>query len=387
MTEGVDRFLVGRVERRRHRPARLTGTDGQIKGRERVSVDRLERPRGRRTEVARRSHPVHPVRPGKGQRDRQLHVRRAGLGDRRPVHESHHRMNDRLRVHDDVDPVVRDPEQQVGLDDLESFVDQGGRVDGDHRAHRPGRVSQGLRGGDLTHLRRCSTTERTAGRRDDQLAHLRPGAAAQALGQRAVFRVDRHDLARRGSLRHQRTTGNQGFLVGQRQQPAGAQGGKRRLEADRPGDPVEHDVRFDRLDEFGGGPRTRDLRPGTTVGPGPDGDRGVGIRERLLRQKFGAASPGGESDDVEHLRVRGDHIECLGADRAGGTENDDPATARRAGTLKHGICRWMVGPTSRHPVIFLPRRCVPCRSPSHSSSLAVAPLVPRGGVPIARDTC
>ena len=56
---------------------------------------------------------------------------------------------DRLRVHDDVDPVVRDAEQQVRLDDLEALVDQGGRVDGDDRAHRPGRVGQRLRGGDV----------------------------------------------------------------------------------------------------------------------------------------------------------------------------------------------------------------------------------------------
>ena len=47
----------------------------------------------------------HPVGPGQAQRDRQPHVRRAGLRDRRAVDELDHRVHDRLRVHDDVDAV------------------------------------------------------------------------------------------------------------------------------------------------------------------------------------------------------------------------------------------------------------------------------------------
>ena len=47
---------------------------------------------------------------------------------------------DRLRVHHHVDPLVGHAEQQVGLDQLEALVDQGRRVDRDHRPHVPGRV-------------------------------------------------------------------------------------------------------------------------------------------------------------------------------------------------------------------------------------------------------
>ena len=128
------------------------------------------------------------------------------------------------------------------------------------------------------------------------------GAAAQALGQRAVFGVDRHDLAGRGRLRHQRTTGDQRFLVGQRQHPAGPQRGKGRLEADRPGDPVEHDVGVDRLDEFGGGPRTGDLRPAAhRPGQAADGDRGVGMRERPAPRATRGAPPPAASPTTSNI--------------------------------------------------------------------------------------
>ena len=49
----------------------------------------------------------HPVRPAQRQRDRQPHVRRAGLRERRPVDELDHRVDHRLRVHHHLDVVVR----------------------------------------------------------------------------------------------------------------------------------------------------------------------------------------------------------------------------------------------------------------------------------------
>ena len=85
-----------------------------------------------------------PVGPGQRQRDRQPHVRRAGLGDGRAVGEGDHRVHDRLRVHHDVDVGVGDVEEQVRLDQLQALVDQGRGVDGDDRPHVPGGVGQGL---------------------------------------------------------------------------------------------------------------------------------------------------------------------------------------------------------------------------------------------------
>ena len=76
--------------------------------------------------------------------DGQAHVRHAQLGDRRAVGELHHRVDHGLRVHDDLDVVVVDPEQLVGLDDLEPLVHQRAGVDRDLRTHRPRRMGQSL---------------------------------------------------------------------------------------------------------------------------------------------------------------------------------------------------------------------------------------------------
>ena len=56
------------------------------------------------------------------------------------------------RVHDDLDPVEGDAEEQVRLDHLEPLVDQGRGVDRDDRAHVPGRVGQRLLGRDVGQL-------------------------------------------------------------------------------------------------------------------------------------------------------------------------------------------------------------------------------------------
>ena len=66
--------------------------------------------------------------PGDAERDRQLHVRRRGLRNRRAVDELDHRVDHRLGVHDDLDAVEVDAEQQMRLDDLKALVDQGRRV-------------------------------------------------------------------------------------------------------------------------------------------------------------------------------------------------------------------------------------------------------------------
>ena len=53
-------------------------------------------------------------------------------------------VDDRLRVDDDVDPLVGEAEQVMGLDHLEALVHQGRRVDGDPPAHLPGGMGEGL---------------------------------------------------------------------------------------------------------------------------------------------------------------------------------------------------------------------------------------------------
>ena len=75
-------------------------------------------------------------------------------------------------------------EEQVGLDHLEALVDQGGGVDGDDRAHVPGRVGQRLLDGHVEQLLAGAAAERAAGGGQHEPAYLlgacRPAGTAPA---------------------------------------------------------------------------------------------------------------------------------------------------------------------------------------------------------------
>ena len=104
-TNAADALLVGRVVDRRAAvpPARpppcASATAGNAS-----SSSGLELPgRAPSSSRTRGGRVRHPVRPAEAERDRQPHVRRAGLGERRAVDELDHRVDHRLRVHHDVD--------------------------------------------------------------------------------------------------------------------------------------------------------------------------------------------------------------------------------------------------------------------------------------------
>ena len=147
------------------------------------------------------------------------------------------------------------------------------RVDGDHRAHRPGGVGQRVLGGDVRPAPRgvrprngppeaVTTSLRTSAR----------VAAGQRLEERGVLGVDRDDLAGLGERLDQRAADDQRLLVGQGQGPARLEGGQGRGEADGAGDAVEHGV-------AGGGGEL-----GGRVGPGQD------LGQRLARAVLRSAS-------------------------------------------------------------------------------------------------
>ncbi len=84
----------------------------------------------------------HPFGVVQGVGDRHPHVGIAEVGDRRAVVQRDQRVDQRLRVDDDLDPLVGDAEEVVRLDHLEALVHQRRRVDRDPAAHLPGRVGE-----------------------------------------------------------------------------------------------------------------------------------------------------------------------------------------------------------------------------------------------------
>ncbi len=76
------------------------------------------------------------------------------------------------------------------------------------------------------------------------------------------------------------------------------------------------------------------------AGPGDGDDRHV-ERDRLLGQEPRVAAAGGEADDLEAVGVGGDHLERLGADRAGRAEDDHVA----------GLVPWAQSPRCRRDAV------------------------------------
>ena len=151
---------------------------GEPQARERVEVGRLERERadlrpGRACARARRRARDGAARRRSG-RACPGWPRCASVA---PSHRLDERVDDRLRVHDDVDPVVRRAEQPVRLDHLEALVHQRRGVDRDLAAHRPGRVRERLRDGHALQL--GAACGRGTGRPRRSASAARPCPAAR----------------------------------------------------------------------------------------------------------------------------------------------------------------------------------------------------------------
>jgi hypothetical protein len=103
----------------------------------------------------------------------------------------------------------------------------------------------------------------------------------------------------------------------------------------RPGDPVQHHVARP-ASQFGGRLRTDQQFGGGTGSPqrGPDGVRLLGVADRdrfdvqfdrLLGDQARIPASGCQRDHSKSVRVAPDHVDRLGADGPGGSEQDDVA--------------------------------------------------------------
>ena len=104
--------------------------------------------------------------------DGNSHVGWTKLRDNRTVPELDKSVHNRLRVHENVDLVRRQRKKVVRLDQFQTFVHHGRRIDGYLRPHRPVRMAQRLIERSCTHRLERPGAERPAGSREDNAAHV-----------------------------------------------------------------------------------------------------------------------------------------------------------------------------------------------------------------------
>ena len=106
------------------------------------------------------------------------------------VAEADERVHRRRRVDHDLDPVVVEAEQEMRLEQLESLVGEGGRVDRDLGSHVPGRVCKRLGRRDVGELLTAPPTEGAARGGQHERMHGFRITALQALVRGRVLAVD-----------------------------------------------------------------------------------------------------------------------------------------------------------------------------------------------------
>jgi hypothetical protein len=276
--------------------------------------------------------------------DRDAHVGDAEVRLHRPIRELDHRVHRRLRVHHDADVVVADAEEVVRLDGLEALVHERGGVDGDLRAHGPPRVSERLRGSDVAQVGGSPAAERTTRRGQPDARKALRRLTEKALEYRGVFAVDGDQARaatrdRRGSPRkrhEQFAAHDERLLVRERETLARSQGGLARAQSRGPDERVQDDVgvgvcreRRDRGRSRGAGGAGGQVVGGRARGSVGDRQRPHAQSARLLGEKR-AAAVGRERDHTHALGESRGHLECLSADRPGGSQDREPQRGAHA---------------------------------------------------------
>ena len=106
-----------------------------------------------------------------------MHVGDTELRLDAPVGELHHRMHNALRMNENIDVPVRDVEEDVRLEDLETLVHHGRRVHRDLGTHLPAWMGKSLSHGDPGQRRQGTAQEGPARASQDQAAYRLPSLA------------------------------------------------------------------------------------------------------------------------------------------------------------------------------------------------------------------
>ena len=230
------------------------------------------------------------------------------MGERAAVAEADERVHDRGRMDDDLDAIVRKAEEEVRLDQLEPLVRERRGVDGDLRAHAPGRVRERLLDRDVLELGARAAAERAAGRGQHERVDGLRCAAFEALEGGAVLAVDGQQQPSAPLPRAQRELAgrDEALLVRERERRrrARAPTGSRRSRRSRR--------------------RRSGRRPARPPRAAPSGRRRPARVRRRARRPARSRSVEPEASATElELWMRADDLDRLPADRAGRAEQRD----------------------------------------------------------------
>ena len=310
-----DGHFVRRVVRARVRSSALAGLAREPQQRECLEIRWMELERQARREIEwwDRCRLTPRVRERVG--DRDAHVRVAEVRERPSVAEPYERVDDRRRLHGDVDPFVRKPEQEVRLDQFEALVRKCRGVDGDLRPHRPGRMGQRVRRGDVREVVTRSAAERPARRGQHERHDLVVAPTFKALERCRMFAVHGDQRPSTPLLRGERqlARSDQALLVGKRERDAALERPERRGKSGESDDRVQDEIRLGPLEQLGR----------------------IAADLRQRREPLDRLRPGHRRDQLEVV-VRVDHLDRLPADRARSSEECDPLHDPSVGSAGRG---------------------------------------------------
>ena len=271
-----------------------------------------------------------PLRIGQCKLNGQTHIRIADLRYDGAILIFHHGMDQALRLHDHLNPVIGHAEQPVGFDDLQPFIKHGCRIDGDLPSHMPCGMLQTIRQRDLLQFLCRSPAERTAGCSKNEPVQPLPVLPEQALENGAVFAVDRPDKNTRLISRrsHQCATGHQRLFIGKRQFLSLMDRFQRRCQSGDAHHGHHHKIHIGTTHRFhksrcANEHLCRPVIPGQKILTGlliGNGDA-VGLKFLSLRQQGLHALMGCQHRRMEPVFMQPDHIQRLCSYGTGGTEN------------------------------------------------------------------
>ena len=253
LQEGGHGHLVRSVERAGRRVAGLPRGAGEREAGERLQVRRAELQDHPGGEVERLDGRRGTLRVRQRVGDRHAHVGVAEMRQRGAVPEAHHGVHDGGRVDDDLDPVVREVEEEVRLDQLEPLVHERRRVDRDLRAHAPGRMRERVGRLDVGEVGAAAAAEGPArGRENEGVDGLR-GVAVEKLERGGVLGVhgEQPPSSPLPGRHGQVAARDQALLVRKREVDAPLQRPEGRREAGEAHDRVEDDVGLGAVEQVG----------------------------------------------------------------------------------------------------------------------------------------